>query len=73
MVYIIRRFSIYERQQTVTKMNISDAFKLTVLRFLNTAGVLLIVNNDSTQWYNGANLVYDVTVLLMIITLNPLW
>ena len=54
-------------------MNISDAFKLTVLRFLNSAGVILIVNSDSTQWYNGANLVYDATVLIMIIILNPLW
>ena len=54
-------------------MNISDAFKLTVLRFLNSAGVILIINNDSTQWYNGAGLVYDATILIIILTLNPLW
>lgn len=71
---IIRRFTLFERHETQTSLNTSVAFKLTVARFLNSSLVILIVNwNNQKRWYNGGDLVYEVTILITILVfMNPI-
>lgn len=71
---VIRMITTYEKHETMTNLNISVAFKLTIARFLNSSLIILIFNWDKTkQWYNGGNLVYDATLLIVILLfLNPI-
>ena len=68
--FIIRRFSLGERHETSTKMNVSVAFKLTVARFLNSSFILVLVNNDPLHWFEGANLAYDALLLVVIMAFS---
>lgn len=69
---IMRRFSDMERHETQTKLNVSVAFKLTVARFLNSSLVIVLVNWDNAKnWYNGGNLVYDASILIVLLTFQP--
>jgi len=70
--FVIRKFSMGERHETATKMNISVALKLTVARFLNSSLMLVLVNPDPKQWFNGGNLAYDASMLVTILAFqNP--
>ena len=66
LIYVIRRFSIYEHHETQTKMNVSVAIKLTIARFLNSSVILVITNRDPKTWFDGGDLVYDASLLIMI-------
>lgn len=74
LLIIMRRFSMGEHHETSTKMNVSVAVKLTTARFLNSSIVLVAVNwKDSTKWFDQGNLVYDASLLMMILVFgNPI-
>lgn len=66
MVYIIRRFSLAEKHETLTKLNVSVAFKLTIARFLNSSIILVLTNGNPKNWFKGGSLAYDATILICI-------
>lgn len=72
MVLIVRRFSLFERHETKTKMNISVAFKLGFLRFMTSSICYLLVHKNAFNWYVGADLVYDVQMILIFLAGNPI-
>lgn len=41
---VVRKLSLYEESETITAYNLSVALKLTLVRFVNTAIVPLVVN-----------------------------
>ena len=51
-------------------MNVSVAFKLTIARFINSSLVLVIVNNEQRSWYKSGDLVYDATILILILCVS---
>jgi len=65
--FSMRALSRNEFQETATKQNISIALKLTIARFINSALVLVVVNDDASDWYNRGNLVWDVNILLVLL------
>jgi len=66
MLFVVRRFSMYESHETNTKLNVSVAFKLTIIRFLNSTIVLVGVNRDTSKMFDGGGLVYEATILIII-------
>lgn len=54
---IVRKFSLYEKQDTLTAYNMSVAFKLTIARFVNSAVVPVVVNVSVNDWFNDGGLV----------------
>jgi len=66
----MRKFSMGEKHETQTKMNVSVAFKLTLARFINSSFVLVIVNNLPTRWFDGGDLVYDAFILILILVVQ---
>lgn len=66
LIRTIRRFTDFERHETITKINVSIAVKLTIARFLNTSVILLLTNKDTKGWFDGASLAYDATLLISI-------
>lgn len=74
LLIVIRKFSEFEKHRTYTNLNTSVAFKLTIARFLNSSFVILAINwNNTSKWYNSGNLVFDATLLIMILMIfNPL-
>ena len=70
MKYVIRRFSMSEKHETLTKMNVSVAIKLTIARFLNSSVILVITNGDPKGWFNGGSLAYDASLLIAIMVVQ---
>jgi len=66
LVGLIRRFSLTERHETITKMNVSVAFKLTIARFLNNSVILVMANEDPKKWFRGGSLCYDAYILMLM-------
>ena len=66
LVFITRRFSLSEKHETLTKLNVSVALKLTIARFLNSSIILVLTNGDPKLWFKGGSLAYDATVLICI-------
>ena len=66
LIRTIRRFTDFERHETITKINVSIAVKLTIARFLNTSVILLVTNKNTKGWFGGASLAYDATLLITI-------
>ena len=56
---IVRILSIKERHETYTAYNLSVAFKLAVVRFVNTAIVPTAVNAVHARWFPDGGLVSD--------------
>lgn len=70
---VIRKFSSYEKHDTITSTQISIALKLTIARFINTAVIPIIVNYDVNQWFTRGGLVEDVLIILLTIAfLDPI-
>lgn len=65
--FSMRALSRREMHETQTKTNVSVALKLTIARFFNSALVLVIVNGKAEDWYNNGNLVWDATILLVLL------
>ena len=63
----MRRFSKGENHDTQTKMNVSVAFKLTLGRFFNSSVLLVLVSTIPRKWFDGGDLVYDATILIMML------
>lgn len=64
---IVRQLSEFELWETQTRIAISVAFKLTILRFFNSTLVLIWINRlHADQWFNKGGLVYEANVLLAI-------
>lgn len=55
--YVVRYLSVKERNDTYTEYNLSVAFKLFVVRFLNTAIVPVIVSANTDNWFINGGLV----------------
>jgi hypothetical protein len=66
LIKTIRRFTDYEKHQTITKINVSVAVKLTFARFLNCSVILLTTNPNPRGWFGGASLAYDAALLIII-------
>lgn len=66
LIKTIRRFTDYEKHETITKINVSVAVKLTFARFLNCSVILLTTNLDAKGWFVGASLAYDASMLILI-------
>ena len=65
---VIRYASWYEKHETITKLHISVAIKMTIAKFLNETVVLVMVNLDSDGWYSRGNLVLDAHILMLCFT-----
>lgn len=57
LVFVVRRFSLFERHHTITETHLSVAFKLTLARFLNSTVVLIganVLTGDYTskKWFD---------------------
>ena len=70
LIKTIRRFTDYEKHQTITKINVSVAIKLTFARFLNCSVILLTTNNNVKGWFGDASLAYDASMLIIIMALS---
>ena len=69
--YVIRRLTVSERHSSITDLNISVGLKLTLARFINSSLLLLIINfNVATLWFDKAGLVYDATVLMILMAVT---
>jgi hypothetical protein len=66
MSIIVRRFSLSEHHETLTKMNVSVAFKLTIARFLNSCVILVATNTEPKDWFKGGNLAFDASILMIM-------
>ena len=61
LVFVVRGFSLFERHHTISEMQVSVAFKLTLFRFLNSTAVLLgakmyLGGLNSKKWFDSGNL-----------------
>jgi len=65
MTFIVRVFSLSEKQSTKTDLNVSLAFKLTIMRFLNTSVIYMLVHTNASRWYQSGDLVSDVFSVLV--------
>ena len=70
LIKTIRRFTDYDKHQTITKINVSVAIKLTFARFLNCSVILLTTNNNVKGWFGDASLAYDASMLIIIMALS---
>jgi hypothetical protein len=69
---VIRKFSLYEKHDTLTNHHISVALKLSYARFLNTAIVPIIINYSFNSWIEEGGLVSDIFYLMLSIAfLDP--
>lgn len=69
--FLIRRLTVKERHSSITRLNISVGLKLTMARFINSSLLLLIINFDgATKWFDRAGLVYDATVLMLLMAVS---
>jgi len=65
---VVRTLSIKEKHETYTAYNLSVAFKLTFVRFINTAIVPCIVNISSDRWFVKGGLVSDAFSIMLSIS-----
>lgn len=68
LVFIAKKFSVQESHETLTKMNVSMAFKLAVAKFLNSSVIFLLVNSDGGDWFYAHGLANDVTIFIFTTT-----
>lgn len=66
LIKVVRRFTDYEKHSTVTNINVSVAVKLTLARFLNTSIIIVLVNKNTRNWFEGGSVAYDATFLMII-------
>jgi len=57
LLSVVRILSVKERHETHTGYNLSVAFKLALVRFINTAIVPTVVNAASDGWFTTGGLV----------------
>lgn len=73
LLSVIRYLSIKEKHETYTGYNLSVAFKLTVVRFVNTAIVPTVVNALSDRWFcNGGLVSVYFSIMISMSLTTPL-
>ena len=65
LIRFVRRFSLFEKHQTVTKIDVSVALKLAIARFLNQSIILVLVNENTKRWFEGGSLASDASILMI--------
>ena len=66
MNYLMGLFSKNEKHESLTKENLSMAFKLTIAKFLNSSLVLFILYDNSSNWFEEGDLVNSATYLIIL-------
>jgi hypothetical protein len=65
LLIVIRKFALFEKRHTLTQMNVSVAYKLTIARFINSSLVLVVANwGHEADWFKAGSLVYDASILI---------
>lgn len=59
-----------EKHETLTKLNVSVALKLTIARFLNSSVILVLTNGNPKNWFKGGSLAYDASILIFIMAVQ---
>ena len=65
---VVRTLSIKERHETYTAYNLSVAFKLAIVRFINTAIVPTAVNAAHARWFPDGGLVSDYFSIMISVS-----
>jgi hypothetical protein len=65
MPFVMRAFVEYEKHETETDRKVYLAFKLTLLKFLNTSIIYVIVHREPSTWFTNGDLVNDVFGVLI--------
>jgi hypothetical protein len=69
---VVRFLSAKEMHETYTAYNLSVAFKLAIVRFVNTAIVPVVVNATSDRWFVDGGLVSDIfSIMISISFVDP--
>ena len=69
---VVRAVSIKEAHETYTAYNLSVAFKLGIVRFINTAIVPTVVNYSYTRWFPDGGLVSDYfSIMVSVSFIDP--
>ena len=61
---VLAWLTVYERHDTVTYHNTSVAFKLLIVKCINSTLIPYWVNEDSSKWYENNGLVTDAYSVL---------
>ena len=64
--YFMKSLSTFEKHETMTKMNVSMAFKLLVARFINSSVIMMAINSDPEVWFKSGGLAYEATLFIGI-------
>jgi len=65
---VVRYLSGKERHETYTAYNLSVAFKLGLVRFVNTAIIPVLINLKSERWFVDGGLVSDIFSIMVSIS-----
>jgi hypothetical protein len=71
ITYIVNVLSVSEKHESKTATDISKAFKLTFVLFINSSVSYSIIHNKASTWYDNGDLVYDVFYILLFLVINP--
>ena len=66
---VLTRLTVCELHDTVTKHNTSVAFKLLIVKFINSTLIPLLVNWDPAKWYENNGLITDAYSVLLSMTI----
>lgn len=72
MPLVMRQFSLYERLESKTSMSLTLAFKLSLLKFLNTSVIYAIVHDSAESWFKSGDLITDVFSVLIFAVGAPI-
>ncbi len=73
---VLTWLTAYERHDTVTSHNTSVAFKLLIVKFIDSTLIPLLVNSDPSKWYENNGLItdaYSVLFSMCIIDVAVKW
>jgi|LauGreDrversion4_2_1035121.scaffolds.fasta_scaffold212870_3 hypothetical protein len=69
---VVRYLTLNERHETHTAQTLSIAMKLALARFVNTALLPCIVNNQYNRWFTDGGLVSDTFAIMISVSfLDP--
>jgi hypothetical protein len=70
---VVRKASLYEENSTNTSQNLSVSLKLTLIRFVNTAIVPIVVNSRTSEWFGSGGLITNIFyIFISICFVDPL-
>ena len=62
------KISLSESHETQTMVKISEAIKLTLLKFLNDSFILMNLHSKSADWLEEDGLITEVVILIVLMT-----